>query len=74
MVHLGSFLIMARKRKIDKPRSISVVVSSDYFAHLQRVMVRLSNHKGTVVHMSEAIRALLEEAFPMPKTKDMFEN
>lgn len=70
---LRSFAIMARKKTIKEPRALTVVVSKSFHSHLERVVLRLSNQKGKVLNLSEVVRSLLEEAFPMPTTMDMFE-
>lgn len=64
---------MARKKTIKDPRALTVVVSKTFHSHLERVVLRLSNQKGKVLNLSEVVRSLLEEAFPMPQTIDMFD-
>jgi hypothetical protein len=70
---LRYFVIMARKKTIKDPRPITVIVSKEFHAHLEKVVLRISNQKGKTKNMSEVVRCLLEEVFPMPKTIDMFE-
>jgi hypothetical protein len=70
---LRYFAIMARKQTIKDPRALTVVISKEFHSHLERVVLRLSNQKGKVLNLSEVVRSLLEEAFPMPKTLDMFD-
>jgi hypothetical protein len=64
---------MARKKTIKDPRALTVVVSKTFHAHLEKVVIRLSSQAGKVLNLSEVVRSLLEEAFPMPKTMDMFD-
>ena len=64
---------MARKKTIVDPVSVTVTVSTKYLEHLKRISVRISMQQGKIVTLSEAIRAVLENAYPMPKTSDLFE-
>jgi len=64
---------MARKKTIIDPVSVTVTVSTKYLEHLKRISVRISMQQGKIVTVSEAIRAVLENAYPMPKTSDLFE-
>jgi hypothetical protein len=67
-------LAMARKLRIKDPVSVTVMISTEYHEHLKKVLLKLSLQEGKVITLSEAIRGLLEEVYPMNKTKDMFDN
>ena len=60
---------MGRQKKLCDSVRLSVVMSKSQAERIKQMAIRLSQQEGRVVTVSEAIRSVLEAAYPVPKTQ-----
>lgn len=63
---------MGRSKKISDQVRLSVVMSTVQAERIRQMAIRLSAQEGRVVTVSEAIRSVLETAYPVPKQGNLF--
>ncbi len=64
---------MGRSKKINDSVRLSVVMSKAQAERIRHMAIRMSSKEGRVITVSEAIRAVLEAAYPVPKGQsDLF--
>lgn len=62
-----------RPKVCKKGKRISVFVSDDQCLAIERAARSQGNDEGKMINFSEMVRRGLQEAFPVNKTLDMFE-
>lgn len=60
---------MGRPKKITDSVRLSVVLPKAQAERIRHMAIRLSTKEGRVVTVSEAIRSVLEAAYPVPKSQ-----
>lgn len=60
---------MGRPKKIKDSVRLSVQLSREQAERIRQMAIRLSTKEGRVVSVSEAIRSVLEAAYPVPKSQ-----
>ncbi len=60
---------MGRSKKLHDSVRLSVVLSKAQAERIRQMAIRLSTQEGRVVTVSEAIRSVLETAYPVPKSQ-----
>ncbi len=60
---------MGRPKKINDSVRLSVQLSRVHAERIRQMAIRLSTQEGRVVTVSEAIRSVLEAAYPVPRTQ-----
>ena len=65
---------MARPKTIKDGQRVSVVLSKKQLKWIQHMTIKMSNQKGRLIGVSEAIRMAIEATYPLPKDiqMDMF--
>lgn len=63
---------MGRSKKLNDTVRLSVVMSKAQAERIRQMAIRLSAQEGRVVTVSEAIRSVLEAAYPIPKQGNLF--
>jgi len=60
---------VGRPKKIKDSVRLSVQLSREQAERIRQMAIRLSTKEGRVVSVSEAIRSVLEAAYPVPKSQ-----
>ena len=65
---------MVRKKTIIDPTPVTVTLSAKYLEYLKKITIRVSQQQGKPITLSQVLRAVIEQAYPMPKNLDLFED
>lgn len=65
--------LVGRSKKLSDSVRLSVVMSKAQAERIKHMAIRMSTKEGRVVTVSEAIRSVIEAAYPVPKGQaDLF--
>lgn len=71
LLHNPSFP-MARPKEIKDCVRVSLVLSKAQAEYVKKRAIRMSSQEGRQITFSEMLRAAIEEAYPIPKDRELF--